>query len=559
MILRVGGALALATILALAAVTGAQAKGKGPAKAAKLAVSMPPTTTAGQGVDIKLSALSKQGKPVRDFSGSLRATSSSSATTLPAKVKLTKGRATLRGVEFRRAGAVKVAFAGQIKGSARIGVEPGQLAELDLGAPSTAIVGQRFEVSAGGSDEFGNRVDAQPEFSISPSGSCDGSGCSAPRAGTYTVSADAAGVHAERAVEVSRGTVSSIELTAPSSVTAGQPFGPTARALDQNGNVLEDQTGEIALSFRGQACTGGSCSTTVAGRHTLTASVDGVSADRGIDVKPGAAKTISINSSNGFDLALPTPNGANADYSKFYPTPTSLTLSLTAADQYGNGVDTSGAELSGPGLSCSGVTCSATEAGRPTLTAKLGDATAEQPVRVRSLDETYAMSCRGENYDLNASVADGCEFAQPDPGHTTQAGAASLGRFTSCKDGESQFSFSGTHARDYRQHTGVEGFDTQYKGAPLIWKVQAGSGLCTNDVYLKFEGNSADRACLSITVKGSDGRTIGSKLLSNNGTVELDLGSGSYRDNETISFIVEASCWGSSTTNKTDFSVSGHL
>lgn len=561
MILRVGGAVALATIFALAAVTGAHASAKKPAKAAKLAVSAPASVTAGEGFEVKLTAVSRQGKPVRDFNGAVTASSDVSGGTVPGRIKLVKGRASVPGFELVRAGDVNLSFNGKIKGAARIAVEAGELAELDLSAPGTATAGERFSVSAIPSDRYGNAVDADPAFSITAPGACDADGCTVPRAGSYVVSADSGSVHAERTVEVSRGTVASIEIEAPASVSAGDVFKPSAKAYDAQGRELFDQSEEIMISLSDGDCGVQGCSTTRAGTVKVRAQVDGVGAERAVNVRPGAAKNIALTFDRGTVMSEPQPNGANADYSKLDGYPTSLTAGVTVTDSWGNAVDASGVQLSGPGLSCSGLTCTGTGEGYRLLTATLGDVSASTEVRVIPASQSYSMTCRGENYDLDLLVGNGCEYAQRNPGHTTADTATNLGRFFTCADSGSSFYFDGTYARDTRRHTGVEGFDesNSYRGAPLFWKVQAGSGFCSNDVYLKLEGTSAERACVMVTVRGADGRLIDNAILSDNGSVELQTGSGAYRDNEVLTFAVTSSCSGSSYTNKTDFTVSGHL
>ena len=79
--------------------------------------------------------------------------------------------------------------------------------------------------------------------------------------------------------------------------------------------------------------------------------------------------------------------------------------------------------------------------------------------------EISELTCSGENYDVNGSVFDGCEVAQPNPGHTSQFTARHLANTDDCSEG---LTTTGQILSDARRHTnpGVLDFDPLVGSAP---------------------------------------------------------------------------------------------
>lgn len=158
--------------------------------------------------------------------------------------------------------------------------------------------------------------------------------------------------------------------------------------------------------------------------------------------------------------------------------------------------------------------------------------------------KTCDMTCRGENYDVNKNMTDGCEkLDQVPPGHT-QASAQGLGS-KDCNDGSSSTNFAAQVMSDARVHTNpvVASFNGTVGAAPDWWVVRADGGVfCLNDYSVTFStslggGTACYRMTLRIPNKGD--RSI---TLTGSGSGNISSGSGSYSGGNDIYFIVEKIC-----------------
>jgi hypothetical protein len=159
--------------------------------------------------------------------------------------------------------------------------------------------------------------------------------------------------------------------------------------------------------------------------------------------------------------------------------------------------------------------------------------------------------------------SDGCEAAQPFPGHTTQATAEPMGAKT-CLDGLFDASFSGTVLSDERVHSSpsVPGWDYNVGSAPTWRSVQAVGGQCTNDIKLtaQFTGGYPAK-CYRVSIKFVDAGGLYASYsveLQGNETKTLTRGAGSYEDGSTAYLEVEKIC-STAVREKVSYVVSYHL
>jgi hypothetical protein len=152
------------------------------------------------------------------------------------------------------------------------------------------------------------------------------------------------------------------------------------------------------------------------------------------------------------------------------------------------------------------------------------------------------MTCRGDDYDVDGSAANGCEIAdEVPPGHTQQT-AASLGN-TTCNDTTSMNTFSAHVPSDARVHTNptVTVFSGVVGAAPDWWSVFSSGGLCVDNYAVTFTtsggGNTQCYRCTIQTNIMSQSVTV-----SGSGSGTMSSGSGSYSDNSTIYFKIEKTC-----------------
>lgn len=170
---------------------------------------------------------------------------------------------TFDGLAFARAGVWRLVLASSI-GKAESGdivVSAAAAAAIVLQAPSDAIAGEPFTISATIYDAFGNVADynAPAELTttdaraeIPPTGSFSAghwslSGVVLNSAGPTILMLFSGGLEGVAQVRVATGGVAALELAVPPSVRAGQAAGCTLTVYDAGGNVVTDFAGVVAL------------------------------------------------------------------------------------------------------------------------------------------------------------------------------------------------------------------------------------------------------------------------------------------------------------------------
>ncbi|MBS1878486.1 MAG: hypothetical protein JST31_03130 [Actinobacteria bacterium] len=355
-----------------------------------------------------------------------------------------------------------------------------------------------------------------------------------------------------------------MKLSAPGSAPAGASFQPTATAADASAVSLGDVTAQTTFSLTPDgSCTGNVCSATKAGPHTLLAVDGAASAEQAVMIETGALDHLVVSPAQA-TVAPPQPLGISANYTLKHvlepaAPPPSQAYTAEGFDAYGNSLgDVTGeTTFSVQGGSCLGAVCQGGAPGDETLTASDGAAKGGAKLTVSSLAAAYLMTCQAENYDLDGSLANGCEVAQPHPGITTQGTASYLGE-KDCFD-STTLSFSGILLSDQRAHTnpGVLGFDMGSGSAPGWFVVSATGGtFCQDDISLSLTvSGSGNLSCFKLNVLTNNGTY--SAQASAAGTASISEPSGSYSDGTSIFFQLQRVC--AASPQQVSYAVTGHL
>ncbi len=195
-------------------------------------------------------------------------------------------------------------------------------------------------------------------------------------------------------------------------------------------------------------------------------------------------------------------------------------------------------------------------------------------------DGGCAIACKGESYDVNGALADGCEVDASCPvanqatlcpvDDHAQASAAFVGSF-SCTDSASAQALSGTIPSDARQHLPpVDGFVALTGAAPAFFRITGTGGLCDDDANfaLAMVAPTKQMACYMLTLI-TDKQTQTCNT-SSQGQCSISNGSGSYTDNSDIYVEVSkldyvdgdggvVACAAGETMDDGAFQVTGHL
>ena len=232
-------------------------------------------------------------------------------------------------------------------------------------------------------------------------------------------------------------------------------------------------------------------------------------------------------------------------------------------DQYGNsrGDRSAQATWDVPGGGCGGNVCHLDAPGSATVTATIGAVTGTATITAVSYDESWGMNCKGEYYDVDDTVVNGCEEAQDNPGRTMIADAHHLGSF-GCDDAASAQNFSGEINSDTRIHfnPGVPGIEANGSAPDYNALYAAGGPTCGGDTDLSFTitttGGTAE-TCYRLTVFAYPG--VYTADVSGSGTAMITQGNpGAYAPDQTISFKVAKTC-PLPLTESVDYTVAGHL
>ena len=252
---------------------------------------------------------------------------------------------------------------GSMTATVPLTVTAGPLASLTI-APASATIaaGGSQTYTATGSDKYGNSVgdvSAGTTLTITPAdGSCNQAthACTATTTGPHTVTGTSYGPSSATAtLDVTPGPLDHITISSNiSSIQAGGANYYTVREFDQYGNQPA-YPGPTFLSISPDgSCTPYSCTATIAGVHTVTATDTGKTATVTLTVTPGPVGTLTIAPASTTIVA-----GASATYT------------ATAADQYGNTIGDVTATTTfsvAPEGSCTGASCTATKVGSHTVT-----------------------------------------------------------------------------------------------------------------------------------------------------------------------------------------------
>ena len=180
-------------------------------------------------------------------------------------------------------------------GTASLQVTSGNLDHIVLSPGAATIgVGESQTYSVEGFDGNGNSLGdftLATTLTISPDGSCTGNTCTATTVGDHTVTAINNGETSSAVLTVTAGALDHL-VVSPSSATI-VPGGSqiyTAYGRDQYDNWLGDETAITTFTIAPDgSCTGNTCTASVNGAHTVTATIDQITGSGTLQVTPAAA------------------------------------------------------------------------------------------------------------------------------------------------------------------------------------------------------------------------------------------------------------------------------
>ncbi|MFL5926676.1 MAG: carbohydrate binding domain-containing protein, partial [Gaiellaceae bacterium] len=160
-------------------------------------------------------------------------------------------------------------------GTASLQVNPAGLDHLVLSPPSASIgSGGAKAYTAQGRDRFENSlgdVTAATTFTITPDGSCTGASCTASVSGPHTVTGSDGGKTGTATLSVTSAVDHILISPGSATIVAGGSQAFTAQAFDAANNSLGDVTASTTFTIAPDgACTGATCTASVAGPHTVT-------------------------------------------------------------------------------------------------------------------------------------------------------------------------------------------------------------------------------------------------------------------------------------------------
>ena len=287
----------------------------------------------------------------------------------------------------------------------------------------------------------------------------------------------------------------------------------------------------------------------------------------------GALAGCATGAAGGDDQTPPDGSGGGDDTG-----PTTVTgpsfLDSGPPAQVGNTPDSGAGKPSGDGGDEGGQT---TPTGCTTEADCNAFATATGVSGVSCASGACAITCNGDNYDVNGVVSDGCEVADicpsnngtqfcPIDDHTTST-ATSLGSYDA-DDSDSTQDITGLVPSDARVHSPQPaGFDVTSGGAPDYFTI-LGTGSCGSELICENDANftiqmsapTAQTACYVmhlITDKSGDR----SCPTGTDGSCSITNQSGSYSDGSTITIYVEKAdtCTAAGFPDDAKYEITGHL
>ena len=168
------------------------------------------------------------------------------------------------------------------------------------------------------------------------------------------------------------------------------------------------------------------------------------------------------------------------------------------------------------------------------------------------------MSCRGDHFDVDGSLNNGCEVLDVTPPGHTESSPSHRGS-KDCSDTTSRDSFESAVPSDAREHKNppVANFSGTVGAAPDYWVVRADGGMfCVNDIAATFKTSGGGAtSCYRLSIR-TNKRTETLDVTGSSST-SITTGTGAYSGGSDIYFIVEKTC--SSPPENVRYTVEYHL
>ena len=179
---------------------------------------------------------------------------------------------------------------GSVNGGATFSVTSAALSTITVSGPSTVVAGNAASFTAAGADEYGNPVTIAPTWSVS-SGSISAGSVTEKADGSYTVTATVGSVNGGATFSVTSAALSTITVSGPSTVVAGNAASFTAAGADEYGNPV---TIAPTWSVSSGSISAGSVTEKADGSYTVTATVGSVNGGATFSVTSAALSTITV-------------------------------------------------------------------------------------------------------------------------------------------------------------------------------------------------------------------------------------------------------------------------
>ncbi|QJW98077.1 beta strand repeat-containing protein [Frigoriglobus tundricola] len=351
-----------ATDTVTGAITGTATTTVSAASASTLQVSEPATATAGSSFSVTVTAKDAYGNVATGYRGMVHFTSTDGQAVLPANYTFTAADAGAHTftVTLKTAGSESVTatdtVTGAITGTATTTVSAASASVLQVSEPTTATAGTAFSVTATLKDAYGNvatgyrgmvhftSTDGQAVLPANYTFTAADAG-----AHTFTVTLKTAGSESVTATDtvtgaitgtatttVSAASASVLQVSEPTTATAGTAFSVTATLKDAYGNVATGYRGTVHFtSTDGQAVLPANYTFTAAdaGAHTFTVTLKtagskSVTATDTVTsaLTSSASTTVSAASASVLQVSEPATATAGSSFS----------VTVTAKDAYGN-------------------------------------------------------------------------------------------------------------------------------------------------------------------------------------------------------------------------------
>ena len=339
-------------------------------QATQLNVSAPTSATAGGTFSVTVTAQNASNQTATGYTGTVHFTSTDVQAGLPANYTFTaadNGVHTFTGLTLKTAGSQTVTatdtVTSSITGSATVAVSPAAASTLVVTAPASATAGAAFSVTVTAKDPYGNTatgytgtvhftssdsqtgviLPANYTFTAADAGvHTFTNGVTLETAGNQTVTAtdtSTSSITGSATVTVaSAAQVTHLNVSAPTSATAGQSFSVTVTAQNASNSTVTGYTGTVHFTSSDSQVAG------LPANYTFTAADAGVHTFTGLTLKTAGSQTVTAtdtvtSSITGSATVAVSPAAAStlvvtAPASATTGAPFSVTV--TAKDPYGN-------------------------------------------------------------------------------------------------------------------------------------------------------------------------------------------------------------------------------